>query len=39
MDRKKTSHVLSILMESDLYFDFTLMERLSLVKNIMSRLN
>ena len=38
MNTKRAQEVLSILMGSDLYFEFSLTERLALVKRIIARM-
>lgn len=39
MDNKRAAEALSILMMSELYFDFTLLERLQLLKRVLARMN
>lgn len=39
MKHERTSEVLSILMASELYFEFTLKERLALLKRVLERMN
>jgi hypothetical protein len=35
MDREKVKEIVSILMESPLYFDLTLIERMELIRRLM----
>jgi len=39
MERQKIKELVSILMESSLYFDFTVKERLELIRRLISRVN
>jgi hypothetical protein len=39
MDRQKIKEIISILMESALYFDFSLQERLEIVKGLALKAN
>ena len=39
MKDKRTAEVLSILMGSEIYFEFTLLERLALLKRVLERMN
>jgi len=39
MNNKRAAEVLSILMGSELYFDFSLEERLALVKRILAKMS
>jgi len=39
MKHKRASEILSILMASELYFEFTLAERLALLKRVLERMN
>jgi len=36
MDREKVKEIVSILMESPLYFDLTLIERMELIRRLIS---
>ncbi len=36
MDREKVKEIVSILMESPLYFDLTLIERMELIRRLVS---
>lgn len=38
MNNERAAEVLSILMGSDLYFDFSLQERLAIVKRILAKM-
>lgn len=39
MDTKRAAEIIGILMESELYFEFTPTERLLLLKGVLSRLS
>jgi hypothetical protein len=39
MKHERAPEVLSILMASELYFEFTLAERLALLKSVLERMN